>query len=67
MDINTSNNFNALPVTLGMILNDNMDAKDYYSNMDESGRAELVNYANKFQSKEELERYIYYLTDDNFR
>ena len=56
-----------VPVSLGLILNENLDARDYFANMDDSGRSELINYANDFQSKEELERYIYYLTDDNFK
>lgn len=58
---------NTLPISLSSILNENTDAMDYYTNMDDSARSELINYANDFQSKEELERYIYYLTDDNFR
>jgi hypothetical protein len=57
----------ALPPTLDKLLNDNIDAKDYFANMDDAGKSELINYANEFKSKEELERYVYYLTDDSFR
>lgn len=60
------NNIN-IPLALLLLLREDNEARDYYSNMDDPSRTELNNYAEKFQSKEELERYLYYLTDDNFK
>jgi len=51
----------SLPFALGSILNENTDVMDYFSNMDDSERSELINYAHDFKSKEDLENYINYL------
>ena len=61
------NNINQIPTSLSQILNNNSEALDYYSNLDKPGRDELIQYANEFKSKEELERYVYYLTDNDFK
>ncbi|MDF2588472.1 MAG: hypothetical protein K0S41_2313 [Anaerocolumna sp.] len=58
---------NTLPPTLGLLLNENIEAQDYFYNMDEASKIELLHYANDFQSKEELERYLYYSNNDNFK
>lgn len=60
-------NLNTLPIELSSILNSNAGAMDYYIGLDVSGRNELIHYANDFASKEELERYLYYAMNDNFK
>lgn len=61
------NNISALPLALNSILTTNPDALEYYSNLDRERQDELVRYSNDFSCKEELERYLYYLYDDDFR
>lgn len=61
------NIINVLPVALSTILNTNSDAFDYFSNLDRAGQDELIRYSNDFSSREELERYLYYLSDNDFR
>ncbi|GEM_PF-1966572 len=55
------------PPVLNNLINEDLGAKNYYDNMDEEQRAELLRNAKDFQSKEELERYLYHLDNDEFR
>lgn len=65
--MNDNNNINTLPIGLGSILNSDTGAMDYFMGLDVSGRNELIHYANDFVSKGELERYLYYAMNDNYR
>lgn len=60
-------NSKTLPIDLNSILKSDSGTMDYFMGLDTSGRNELIHYANDFASKEELERYLYYAMDDNYK
>ncbi len=62
-----SNNINTIPIVLDSILDSDASAMDYFIGLDVSGRNELIHYANDFESKEELEHYLYYAMHDNYK
>lgn len=60
-------NIAAYPAALNSLINSDDGARNYYDNMDDDERAELLRNAKNFQSKEELERYLYHLDEGEFR
>lgn len=48
----------------GLGLFDNLNAHDLVENLDKNVREEVMKHYNEFQSKEELERFIYHLNND---
>lgn len=61
------NNFSAMSIGLVLVLRENKHAENYYNNLDDEDRAELNRKGHEFQSQEELERYLYYLDDNQFK
>lgn len=55
------------PSTLDDLIHENDGAKNYFDNMEDSKKAELIRNAKDFQSKEELERYLYHIENEEFR
>jgi hypothetical protein len=65
--IGIATNVTATPIALDGLINSDEGARHYYDNMDDGERSELLRNAKKFQSKEELERYLYHLDESEFR
>ncbi len=55
------------PSPLSNLINEDPEARQYYENMDDAKKAELLRNAKEFQSQEELERYLYHLENEEFR
>ncbi|SHO51512.1 hypothetical protein [Anaerocolumna xylanovorans] len=58
---------NMLPPALAVYLANDVAARDAFLELDDAKRDEFLAYSKEFQSKEELERYLYYHDEDNFR
>lgn len=61
------NGFNSIPPTLLMFLTENMAARDRFMGMDDNERRDFLKSSENFQSKEEMERYLYHKEHDQFR
>lgn len=55
------------PSLLDALIRENEDIKNSFDNLEESKKAEVLRNVKDFQSKEELERYLYHLENDEFR
>lgn len=58
---------NMLPSALALYLANDVAARDAFWELDDTRRSEFLEYSKEFQSKEELERFLYYHNEDNFR
>ena len=58
---------NLIPPVLGLLLNDDILARNAFLDMEDSRKDYLLRNAEDFQSKEELERYLYHFEHDNFK
>lgn len=59
--------FNMLPPAMAFYLTSDLVARDAFLGLDDDGQRDFLEYAKEFQSKEELERYLYHHNEDNFR
>lgn len=59
--------YNMMPPTLLMLLSDDIAARERFMGMEDNERNEFMKSADRFQSKEELERYLYHKEHDNFK
>jgi len=59
--------YNMMPPTLLMLLSDDIAARERFMGMEDNERNEFMKSAERFQSKEELERYLYHKEHDNFK
>ncbi|MDF2870308.1 MAG: hypothetical protein K0R05_1883 [Anaerocolumna sp.] len=59
--------FNMLPPSLAVFLTNDLVARDTYLGLNELDQQNFVDYAREFQSKEEMERYLYHRNEDDFR
>lgn len=48
-----------LPLALAFL--DTLEGKEFYSSLDKDSREEVLKHSGEFQSKEEIERYLYHL------
>ncbi|MGN6711526.1 hypothetical protein SAMN02745136_00839 [Anaerocolumna jejuensis DSM 15929] len=58
---------NLLPPALALYLTNDLVARDKFYDMDDERRGEFMEYSKEFQSKEELERFLYHHDEDNFQ
>lgn len=61
------NGINMIPPTLLMFLTEDIVARDRFIGMGDDERHEFLKTAKGFQSKEEMERYLYHKEHDQFK
>lgn len=59
--------YNMVPPTLLMFLSDDISARQRFMGMNDDERQDFLKTAEGFQSKEEMERYLYHKEHDNFK
>jgi hypothetical protein len=59
--------YNMMPPTLLMLLSEDVAARERFMGMGDDERHSFLSTANRFQSKEEMERYLYHKEHDNFK
>ncbi|MFU0827467.1 MAG: DUF4316 domain-containing protein [Lachnoclostridium sp.] len=58
---------NDYPPALNNLINENENVRNYFDNLEDSKKAEIIKNVKDFQSKEELERYLYHMENEEFR
>lgn len=58
-----NNPLGELPIGFGMQLAKNLDAMNYFSNLDEEGKRQVVNQTKNIGSKQEMEQFVSSLAD----
>ncbi|BCK00649.1 hypothetical protein [Anaerocolumna chitinilytica] len=58
---------NMFPPALAIYLANDRVARDAFYDLDDMRRSELMEYSREFQSKEELERFLYHHDEDDFQ
>ncbi len=56
-----------LPPSLAVFLTNDLVARDTFLGLNELDQQNFMDYAREFQSKEEMERYLYHRNEDEFR
>lgn len=59
--------FNLLPPSLAVFLANDLVARDTFLGLEEMDQQNFMDYAKEFQSKEEMERYLYHRNEDDLR
>lgn len=54
-----------VPIGFGMQLAQNLNAMNYFANLDDQGKKEVVNKTKKIRSKEEMEQFVSSLGSDS--
>lgn len=58
--------FNMFPPALAIYLTNDLVARDTFLGLDDRDQSNFLEYAKEFQSKEELERYLYHHDEEDF-
>lgn len=61
------NGMNMIPPTLLMFLTEDIAARDRFLGMEDNERVEFLKTSKGFQSKEEMERYLYHKEHDQIK
>lgn len=64
---NFGNFNNMIPPALVLYFANDFAARDAFYEMNDNRQNEFMEYSKEFQSKEELDRFLYYHDEDNFR
>jgi hypothetical protein len=57
-----------IPMGLGMALAQNLNAMNYFSNLDHGRQREIINETHQIRSKEEMKDFVSHMSDrDSFR
>lgn len=57
---------NEIPIGFGMALAKDLDAMNYFSNLEESKKDQIIEQSRQIQSKSQMEQYVSSLKNDSF-